>query len=143
MPSFEKGKSDAPKKVLIAGVSSEFKDAVIKKVIEKLGTDSYYFKGIGLSQFEKEDLTGYDAVLVVCMYSAGKIDVRVCEYFAKDPTDGKLIALYTVGAETDDRKKPDWAIPKVTIDAVSSASTMNKVEKLAEELALLIKKLCE
>ncbi|MBN1525085.1 MAG: hypothetical protein JW904_11410 [Spirochaetales bacterium] len=132
--SFEMGNPEASCKILIAGVSSEFKDAVVRKVIDTLGADSYFFKGIGLGEFEKTDLSGYNAVLIVCMYSAGKIDENVRGYFSNDPTGGKLIGLFTVGSERSQ--------PVINIDAVSSASEMNMVEKRAEEIVTLIKKRC-
>ena len=50
MSPYEAGSAGNPRKVLIAGEASEFKQAVVKRVIETLGTDLWYFRIVGLDQ---------------------------------------------------------------------------------------------
>ena len=97
MTSSEKGDIDATRKVLIAGVVSEFKQDVVTKVIETLEPQDYYFKIIGLNQLEKEETEQYGAILLVNTYMAGKIDRRVTKFLQKDPTNPKVIIFYTIG----------------------------------------------
>ena len=138
MTSSEKGDIDATRKVLIAGVVSEFKQDVVTKVIETLEPQDYYFKIIGLNQLEKEETEQYGAILLVNTYMAGKIDRRVTKFLQKDPTNPKVIIFYTIGGESNSPSKK--AETDIKVDAVTSASLPNSIEKQAEQLVTLIEK---
>jgi hypothetical protein len=55
----------------------------------------------------------------------------------KDPTNRKLVVFYTRGTEDP---MPDWAEPDIQVDALSSASSPDRVDGLAEQLAALLEK---
>jgi len=132
---FEKGDLNSSRKVLIAGTTSQFKKEVVAKIIEKLGTQDYYFKVIGLNQLEKEKTENYRAILLVTAFMAGKIDGRVKQYLQKNPSDPKIIVFYTRGTEDP---LPDWSKPDIKVDAVSSSSLSDRVDKRVDELISLI-----
>lgn len=134
----EKGNINASRKVLIAGVTSEFKENVITEVVEKLETQDYYFKIIGLSQLDREETEQYGAIVLVGTYMAGRIDKRVTKFLQKDPNDPKVIIFYTIGSENNPPSER-WEMD-ITVDAVTSASLPNSVEKRAEQLITLIEK---
>jgi hypothetical protein len=106
-------------------------------MIGELGTKDYYFKIIGLSQLDKENIDEYGSVLLVAMYYGGRIDERVTRFLQKDSTNPKVIVFYTVGAEVAER--PEWATPDIRVDAVTSASAPDRVNRRADELVMLIK----
>jgi hypothetical protein len=137
MESLEKGDPGAPNRVLIAGTASEFKQDVVERMIRELGTKDYYFKIIGLSRLDKENIDEYGSVLLVAMYAAGRLDERVTRFLQDDPTNPKAIVFYTVGAESGDR--PEWATPDIRVDAVTSASVPDLVNRRADELVMLVK----
>ena len=138
MASAEKGDIDAARKVLISGVTSEFKQNVIDKVIEMLEPQDYYFKIIGLDQLDGEETEQYGAILVVSTYAAGRMDGRVTKFLQKDPADPKVIIFYTIG---DENNPPSGRAEKdIKVDAVTSASSPNSIEKRAEQLVALIEK---
>ncbi|HUT65706.1 MAG TPA: hypothetical protein VMZ05_06105 [Spirochaetota bacterium] len=137
MLRLEKGNLTATQRVLIAGTTSEFKQNVVTRVMEKLGTVDYYFKIIGLDQLDKEETEQYGAILLVATFAAGQIDGRVTQFLQKDTTSQKVIVFYTYGSE--DAGIPDWAKPDIKVDAVTSASLPNRVEERADELVILIK----
>jgi hypothetical protein len=137
MDSLEKGDPCAPRRVLIAGTASEFKQDVVERMIRELGTKDYYFKIIGLSKLGEENIDEYGSVLLVAMYYGGRIDERVTRFLQDDPTNAKVIVFYTVGAEVEDR--PEWATPDIRVDTVTSASTPDRVNRRADELVMLIK----
>jgi hypothetical protein len=136
MESLEKGDSGAPRRVLIAGTASEFKQDVVERMIRELGTKDYYFKIIGLSRLDKENIDEYGSVLLVAMYAAGRLDERVTRFLQDNPTNPKVIVFSTVGAEDSDR--PEWATPDIRVDAVTSASAPDRVNRRADELVKLI-----
>lgn len=135
--SVEKGNVNSKRKVLIAGTTSDFKQAVIAKAVEKLGTQDYYFKTIGLNQLEKEKTENYGAILLVSAYMAGKIDGRITQFLQKHSVDPKVVVFYTQGTEDP---LPARSSSDIKVDSISSASIADRVEKRAGELAALISK---
>ena len=76
MKSNEVGKPESPRKVLIAGEHSGFKEQVVAGIIEELGTRDWYFRIIGLDSLTNQDTEQYGAVLVVTAFRAGRLDRR-------------------------------------------------------------------
>ena len=136
MEPVEKGNIEATQKVLIAGTDSEFKQNVVNKVIETLGTQDYYFKIIGLNQLDKEETEPYGAILLINSYMAGKIDRRVTQFLQNDPTNSKVIIFYTIG---DENHPPSGkAKPDTNVDAITSASLPNRIDERVDQLVTLI-----
>jgi len=133
-----KGNASAPRKVLIAGTASEFKQDVVTQVVKKLGTEKYYFKIIGLERLEKEDLGQFGVVLLVARFAAGRMDPRVTRFLKQDPTNKRVIVFYTIGSDREDALASARAKAGIRVDAVTSASLPAKVEQSADELAVLI-----
>ena len=136
MEAFEKGNIETPQKVLIAGTDSEFKQNVVNKIIETLGTEDYYFKIIGLNQLDKEETEPYGAILLISSFMAGKIDGRVTRFLQKDPTNPKVIVFYTIGSENtppSGKVKPD-----IKADAITSASLPDRIDERVDQLVTLI-----
>ena len=136
MTPSEQGNSASGRKVLIAGENTEFKQRLAAAVIEKLGTQDWYFRTIGLDQLAQFDTGPYRAVLVLAGFRAGRLDGRVLGFLGKDPSNQKVIVLYTRG--TDD-PMPESKRPDLKVDSISSASRSDRVELRAEQLASLIK----
>ena len=59
MATFEAGDANSARKVLIAGESSEFKERVVAGVIDRLGTQDWYFRIVGLDQLGAEQTEAY------------------------------------------------------------------------------------
>jgi hypothetical protein len=137
MTPSEAGNVNGARKVLIAGEASAFKQNVVVKVIETLGTRDWYFRIIGLDQLEEQETGPYGAILLVAAYRAGKIDGRVSRYLAKDPTNPKVIVFYTSGSEAE---KPASTKPDIRVDAVCSASRYDRADRRAGQLAALLEK---
>jgi len=136
MAPSEQGNSASGKRVLIAGENTEFKQRLAAAVIEKLGTQDWYFRIIGLDQLAQIDTGSYQAIVVLAGYRAGRLDGRVQESLKRDPSNHKVIVLYTRG--TDDPTPPRAGLD-LKVDAISSASRNDRVDARAEQLATLIK----
>ena len=93
MNSLEKGDPAAARKVLIAGTTSEFKQNVVDRVIEKLGVEDCYFKITGLDQLNKEEIDQFDAILLVARFAAGRMDGRVTRFLEKYPANEKTVVF--------------------------------------------------
>jgi hypothetical protein len=131
----EAGDPNGARRVLIAGEDTAFKRKVVAKVIEKLVTQDWHFRIIGLSQLAEQETGQYGAVLLAAGYRAGRIDERVSSFLLKNPTSPRVIVFYTRGTEDP---MPDWSKPDIRVDSVSSASRDDRVELRAGQLAALI-----
>jgi hypothetical protein len=137
MASFEAGDPNSSRRVLVAGEQTDFKRHVVEGVIEKLGTEHWYFRIIGLDQLAAEDTGRYGAILLVAGYRAGRIDERMSSFLEKDPTNPKIVVFYTRGTEDP---MPERSKPDLRVDAISSASKQDREDSRAEQLAALIEK---
>ena len=117
------------KSILIASRSSEFKDAVVKKIGESFAKKPVYLKFIGLSDLAQEDVSGYSAIVVVNTCIGWGIDRKTKSFLDKTEKQDNIIILTTSG-------DGDWK-PKMenySFDAVSSASELVKTDEVAEEI---------
>lgn len=128
----EYGSTKDQKKVLIAGESTEFKDKVNKLIIDELQKSGCYIKVVGLTEIINQNEHLYDVILLENTCWAWELDKSVKNFLKKNPKNPKVIVFTTVGGE-------DWK-PEIEIDAVTSASTLDKVDKRADEILALIKK---
>ena len=135
MPSYEAGNVKSARKVLVAGEDTAFKRRVVAKVIEKLGTQDWYFRIIGLDQLSTQEAEQYGAILLLAGVQGGLLDERLTNYLKLDPTNEKLVLLYTRGVEGP---LPESVKLDLQVDAVSSASRVDRMDMRAEQLAALL-----
>jgi hypothetical protein len=135
MASFEIGDPESSRRVLVAGEQTEFKKQVVEGMIEKLGTKSWYIRVIGLDQLAEEDTALYGAIALVAGYRAGRLDQRVSDFLAPNPTDPRIVVFYTRGTEDP---MPVRSKPDLRVEAISSASKKDREGLRAEQLAALI-----
>ena len=95
----ETGNRASPRRVLIAGHTSHFKESLIEELIKKLEPEDPYVKVIGLRQLAAEDTRDYDAILLITAYRAARISREVRRFLERDPDDPRVIVLYTIHNE--------------------------------------------
>ena len=132
----EKGNTKSNRKILIARtVGNNFRNTVINKLIDTLGSKEYYFKNIKLSQIGKEDINQYNVILLMTAYRTQHVNVRIKRFLQKEPNRSKVIIFYTV--DKDD-ENTDKVKPNIKVDAISSASISDRVSKRVSNLVTLI-----
>ena len=105
-------------------------------LVEKLGTEDYSFQIKGLDLLKEQDRDGYGVILLATWCSQKKImGSNAASFLEEDPQSSKVIVLYTHGGADP---YPDTNKLDIHVDAVSSASTKDRVETVAEVLAALI-----
>lgn len=117
------------KSILVASRSSEFKDAVVKKIGESFTEKAVYLKVIGLNDLAQQDVSGYTAIVIVNTCIGWGIDRKTKTFLDKTEKQDNVIILTTSG-------DGDWK-PKMenySFDAVSSASELVKTDEVAEEI---------
>jgi len=130
----EAGDPRAGNKVLIATQRSEFKEAVVSRIVEDLREDLCYVKVIDLKALKDEPATLYDAVVVVNTCKAWRM-TRGASRFVKDFEDKEKVVLLTTAGGGD------WMPKSAGVDAVSSASKSQKVDPLADEIVGKVRKI--
>lgn len=117
------------KKILIAARSSDFKDAVLDKISTTFKEEPVYMKLMGLDKLKDEEADNYSAIVIINTCMAGKMDRHVKGFLKRHKDQSNTIILTTSG-DGDWKPKMD----KYNFDAVSSASKMQKVDEIADDI---------
>ncbi len=128
----EWGDLKADQRVLIATQGSEFKEAVVSRVVEDLEKDLCYVKVIDLKRLEHEPATDYDAIVVVNTCKAWRLTRGASKFVKEFPDKDKVVLLTTAGGE-------DWKPKSVEVDAITSASKEQKTDPVADEISRKIR----
>ena len=127
MTTMEKGDRNCGKRILIATERSEFKDAVVQKIVAKSEEEGWFVKATDLRELPEEPTAEYQAVAIVNTCKAGRLSrhVRKVLDVADEQARGKMILLTTAGDE-------DWQANVPGVDAITSASKEGKADAVAE-----------
>ena len=118
------------KKILIASLTSEFKNAVVGKIRETFRDESVYMKFAGIEQLKEENGSDYSAVVVIVDTCINwKIERHVKDLLRRHKDQSSVVIL----AVFDD----NYGGPKTrryNLDAISAASEMHKVDEVAGKI---------
>ena len=126
------------KKILIASRKSEFKIAVVQKIKDAFKNQAVYIRIIGIEALKYEDANKYSAVVLINTAMGWKIDRKAEEFLEKHKDLNSIIVLTTSGGGDI---MPDTE--EYQIDAVSSASTKDKTEHIADKIISKIRELIQ
>jgi hypothetical protein len=120
------GVIDGRDKVLIATQKSEFKEAVVSKVIEDLEKNDLYIEISDLSELAKKSAKEYEAIVIINSYKYFNFNKHVRNFL--ENTDKleqkKVVLLSTAGT-------PKWADKGEELDAMSTASKIDEVDNVS------------
>jgi hypothetical protein len=123
----EIGNENYKKSILIATQPTDFKKAVVAEIIEALKKDVNYIKVIDIKHLKNEPTVAYNAIVIVNTCRAWSLSWKVSRYLEKTAEKEKIILLTTANGE-------DWQPKDKQVDAVTSASKLNKVDVVAESI---------
>jgi hypothetical protein len=123
----EKGDMRSKNRVLVAGERSEFKDAVIARVVQALEKEACYVKLMDVDDLTGESTKPYRAVVLVNSCWFWRLRRPVLKFLAKAKEKEKVILLTTAGND-------EWREKDIRVDAITSASKMSKAKGVAETL---------
>lgn len=123
--SFDMGSPSAVKRVLIATQGSEYKNALVERIVDRLRPHSPYIHVIDVTELPTINETDWNAVVVIHTWQIGRPEQHVSAFASRVLDKKKLIAITTSasGRET---------LPGV--DAISSASKLEDVTIRAQEI---------
>ena len=134
--SYEVGEPSLKVRVLIASRSTDFKDAVVRKITESFQGESVYLKVIGVDGLREEDAGDYAAVVLINACLAWGMGRHVNAFIDGHEDQSRMIVLTTSG-------DGEW-LPKMrgrNFDAVSSASADGSADEVAETIVAKIRDL--
>lgn len=123
----EFGNPQSAPRILIATEQSEFKQAVIEKVVKDPAQDRLFFKITDLRNLENETAAAYSAVIIVSTCRAWQLNSRVSTFLQETSVQAKIVLLTTAGDE-------QWEAGVEGVDAFTAASSPADVEQTAEKL---------
>ena len=128
--SVESGK--IANKILIAADASEFKDIILKRIIETFQSE-YNIDIVNIDKLNKKNIDNYSVVLIMdtCMAWTG-FNPSLKAFIEKKDNRDKTVLFITAG-------DPDWKYSYLEIDAVTSASEIENEEIVYNELVERLK----
>ncbi len=138
MSVYEINRATDEKRVLIASRDSDFKRALVEEIVSAYESKPVYVKIIGIEALENEDANGYSAVLLINTCMGWTVDVEVSRFLDHHGAVESIIVVTTSAGGDVPPENENWAI-----DAISSASALDRVHPLANELIGKIDRLIE
>jgi hypothetical protein len=130
----EAGDPGAGKRVLIATQRSDFKEAVVSRIVEDLEKDLCYVRVIDLKRLKNELAGDFGAIVVVNTCKAWSLSRGASKFVKKFPDKDRVVMLTTASGE-------DWRPKSVEVDAITSASKVQKADPVADEIVQKVRKI--
>ncbi len=125
--SFAINSPELNNRILIASQGSSFKNALVSDIIKKLKSDSTYIKIIDVSHLNEIEESQWQSIIIINTCIADKLNSTVIQFMNQLKNVNPVVLFATAG---DGRWKPS----NISVDAISSASRMNKIETISEEI---------
>jgi hypothetical protein len=130
------GDTLAVKRVLIAGVASPFKDAIVAAIADSLVKDSAFVKVVGINDLKKEKASAWSAVLLLNTCMAWELNYKVKKFARKNPDVRSIVVVTTSGNPTSCGSAKQ--IPG-NVDAISTASEKQKLPEVTAKVLLKLR----
>lgn len=122
------------KKILIASRNSEFKNAILQRIKDAFQDQDVYIKIVGINNLEYEDPNQYSATVIMNTAMGWKIDKNVESFLVKY---GKLSSIIVLTTSNGGDILPN--LEGRNIDAVSTASIIDKTDQIADTIITKLK----
>jgi hypothetical protein len=121
--------------VLLASRDTEFKKAVVQRVVEGMSNRGVSMKTVGITDLEDINAHDYDAIVIVNTCIAWGLDIDVRRFLESHNEHGNMIVVTTSGKGTwlPEKKERDY-------DAVSTASELTSADAVARDVIARIQK---
>ncbi|MBN2301995.1 MAG: hypothetical protein JXN60_05705 [Lentisphaerae bacterium] len=123
----EGGELIGKKPVLIAAQQSDFKDAVVVRVVEELKKHNIETRIIKMAELKQHKAETYEAVVMIQSIWAWRLARPVRKFLKATPDDlrARLILVSTAA-------NSDWRTKEKGLHAITSASKIDKTSKIAD-----------
>lgn len=121
---YQVGKQDAHFKVLIASQGSEFKDKLLNDLVQQLESDRIYMSIIDVTSLEKENVTDWNAIVIIHTTQAHRMPKSVRTYLERFSSLSKVVLVATSGGG-------DEMVTEFEVDAICTASRIALTDKIS------------
>ncbi|MBF0103031.1 MAG: hypothetical protein HQK77_19205 [Desulfobacterales bacterium] len=113
-------------RILLAAEASAFKDTLATNIACALKNRAY-IKMVDVNEVSNESSENYHVIILINTCVAFHIDRQVSDYLEKITRKDNVILITTAG-------DADWNAKISDVDAITSASTMDKVDPLTDHI---------
>lgn len=117
--------------LLISGVTSEFKEGIISRLVERYNEDAN-IDLVALDKLDEVQCRDYDAIVIMDSRTASTLlNTTLKSFLEKTEPCKNIVLLFTAG-------DPDWKYQFHGLDAVTSASLVENENRVYNELTYKI-----
>jgi uncharacterized membrane protein len=113
------------KSLLIATQGSEFKEAIVKRIVEHYEAQPIYIKVTDVTNLDKENESDWDAILVLHTWEYDKPQPDAEAFLNKIQNQDKIVVLTTSGNHESKMEE---------VDAITGASIIKDVPSKVDEI---------
>jgi len=123
----EFGNSEYARHVLISTQGSDYKEAVVQRLVEQLGTDSIYIKVTDVSNLETISPIDWADIIILNTSIADQMSSSTSDFLERVGPSDKIMVVTTSGGG-------DFTPPNLKVDGITTASRMNETEIIATRI---------
>ncbi len=123
--AFEVNTPNLETKLLIATQGSDFKEAVLSKVIDHFKSRFIYIKVIDVHELAQEEIDEWKAICILHTWEIQKPPQVIADFFEQHPNI-EHVAVLTTAADGQSKME--------NVDAITGASVMEEVDARAQKL---------
>jgi len=128
---YQVGDPKAQCKVLIASQGSKFKNKLLTELVQQLQSDKKYISIIDVTSLEKENVSDWNAIVIIHTTQAHHMPKSVKNYLKKFTNLSKVILIATSGGG-------DELVTEFEVDAISTASRLDVTDQIVESIILKV-----
>ena len=117
------GNPNAKNKILIASQGSEFKDNLLKNLVQSLECEDNYLNIVDCTQLDNEKKPDWDAIVIIHSAQVHKMPKEAELFLERSEDLSRVILVSTSGAGDD-------IIKNFEVDAISTASRISITHKV-------------
>lgn len=121
----QRGDPHARHKLLIASQGSEFKEELVTDLLQRLKSDTVFVSIRDCTSLNEEIKTDWDAILIIHTTQIHGMPEAAMNYLERVPDLSKVVLITTSGGG-------DETVSEFDVDAISTASRMASVDKIAD-----------
>ncbi|MHC4591718.1 MAG: hypothetical protein ACYS8L_03365 [Planctomycetota bacterium] len=120
------------RKVLIASRDSDFKNAVVAKIVDAFAEEPVFVQVVDVGDLAAQDTQGFDVVVILDRVRAWSLSGPTKEFLVAEADKDRVVLLATSA-------DPDWVCDDAAVDAVTAASRRADARAVAEDLIVRIR----
>ena len=125
--------SSLEKKILIAAWKTDFKDAVVEKLVQGLRSGPYYIRVVDVRDLDAESMQTYTAAVLLDSCWAWSLSAATKRFLAAAQDKSRIVLAVTAVIR-------GWKPKDTGVDIISTASDAEKAEEVARTVLAKLRK---